>query len=474
MMPANKQQNHERRHVGLVLALVVLISAATLATGPIRESSAQADAPSWSYTGSLNEARYLHTATLLSDGKVLVVGGFYAGFVLASAELYDPATRKWNATDGLNGPRARHTATLLKDGKVLIVGGVDGSFKGSLNGAELYDPKNERWSVTGSLNTPRFGHTATLLKNGKVLVAGGGEIIDWDETRPLDTVELYDPDTGLWSLTGNLNTAVESHTATLLQNGKVLVLGTWRGSAELYDPDTGTWSSVGSLGGDIAFGQTATLLPDGRVLIVGGENSDGDINTAQLYDPDTGAWSSTGHLNRARFNHTATLLPDGKVLVAGGGGHSVSGGVTFRVSLAKSELYDPDTGTSSFTSNLNTRRIQHTATLLPDGNVLLVGGSNGSSGGELRSAEIYDFAAISPTIIMASVSGKNLIIAGKNFDDGAVILINGEAQKTRNDEQNPQTILVGKKAGKKIRPGDTLQVRNPDGTLSEEFIFTGS
>jgi N-acetylneuraminic acid mutarotase len=155
----------------------------------------------------------------------------------------------------------------------------------------LYDPTNERWSVTGSPNTPRHLHTATLLKNGKVLVVGAGGIIDGDESGPLDTAELYDPDTGMWSFTGNLNTAVESHTATLLQNGKVLVLGlvlpTWRGYAELYDPDTGTWSSVG-LGGNIGFPHTATLLPDGRVLIVGGENSGGPINPAQLYDPDTG------------------------------------------------------------------------------------------------------------------------------------------------------------------------------------------
>ena len=258
----------------------------------------------------------------------------------------------------------------------------------------MYDPKNERWSVTGSLNTPRFEHTATLLKNGKVLVVGGGEIIDWDEIRPLDTVELYDPDTGTWSFTGNLNVAIEAHTATLLQNGKVLVLA-GVGSAELYDPDTGMWSSVGIPGGNIGFGHTATLLPDGRVFIVGGGNSDGPLNTAQLYDPDTGAWSNTGHLKRARFDHTATLLPDGKVLVAGG-----DGGVNFRVSLVKSELYDPDTGTWNFTSNLNSQRLYHTATLLRDGNVLVVGGG-------LLSAEIYDFAAIPPTIIMASFSGKN-------------------------------------------------------------------
>src|SRR4029450_2617875 len=122
-------------------------------------------------------------------------------------------------------PRWANPATLLPDGKVLIVGGNDGNGgEFVLRSAELYDPKNERWSVTGSLNTPRQGHTATLLKTGKVLVVGGGISLDWFyPDTPLDTVELYDPESGTSSFTGNLNTAVTSHTATLLQNGKVLV-----------------------------------------------------------------------------------------------------------------------------------------------------------------------------------------------------------------------------------------------------------
>ena len=488
MIPANKQQNHARHQVGLTLALIILISAATLATGPIRPASAQADAGSWSYTGSLNTPRYYHTATLLSDGKILVAGGGNqsgnAFHFLDSAELYDPTKGKWSATGSLNVPRNVHTATVLRDGRVLVVGGVDGrNFGGSsLNSAELYDPKEGKWSATGSLNAPRYGHTATLLENGEVLVAGGGEIIDWDETIPLNTAELYDPDTGTWSFTGNLNTAVETHTATLLQNGKVLVLRGRGGSAELYDPDTGTWSTISNLSRNIGFGHTATLLPDGRILIVGGiiegivggEYNDRLFNPAELYDPNTGTWSSTGPLNRARFNHTATLLPNGKVLVAGGVRYRVSGGVTFPVNLAKSELLDPDTGTWSFASNLNTPRNLHTATLLSDGKVLIGGGLDGSTIGGLLSAELGNFAAVPPTIIMASVSGKKLIIAGENFDDGAVILINGEEQKTRNDEQNPQTTLIGKKAGKKVKAGDRVQVRNPNGSISAEFTFTGS
>ena len=463
MNHANKPQNHARRYVGLVLTLVVLISAATLATGPIRPASAQADGGSWSYTGSLNEPRYNHTATLLADGKVLVVGGSAAAGAIA--ELYDPDTGKWNATGGLNVPRASHTATLLADGKVLVAGGARG-----LNSAELYDPVTGTWSITGSLNVSRGGATATLLGNGKVLVAAGIEVTGFDDYITLDTAELYDPESGTWSFTGNLNLFDENYSTTLLQNGKVLVLG-GAGSAGLYDPDLGTWSTIDSLSTNGRYHHTATLLPDGRVFIVGGAKVGGSLNTAQFYDPDTETLSSTGHLNRARFDHTATLLPDGKVIVAGGSSHNASG---FEPYLAKSELYDPETGTWSFTSKLKTPRNRHTATLLADGKVLLVGGSNGSSVGGLLSAELGKFAVIPPTIIMASVSGKKLIIAGKNFDDGAVILINSVEQKTRNNEQNPLTMLIGKKAGKKIKAGDRLQVRNADSTLSEEFIFTGS
>ena len=464
---------------GLVLALVGLMSAA-LMKGPIQLVSAETVALGWSYTGSLNTPRSSHTATLLPDGKVLVAGGAngYGDFFqsLDSPELYDPATGEWNPTGRLNVPRELHTATLLKDGKVLIVGGIG---EDGLNGAELYDPQNERWGVTGSLNTHRIYHTATLLKNGKVLVVGGGEVI-WccPETIPLNTVELYDPDTGTWSFTGNLNTAVESHTATLLQNGLVLVAGGYAdgplNSAELYDPDTGKWTSVGILGGNIGrYNHTATLLPDGRVLIAGGASSV-PVGPAQLYDPDTGAWSSTGDLNETRFNHTATLLPDGKVLVAGGMRPRDSPQFSI-VSVSSSELYDPDKGTWSFAGSLKTRRSSHTATLLHDGIPLIVGG-HVDAVGSLDSVELGNtFAAVTPPkITMASVAGKKLIVVGENFDPDAVILINGEKQKTRNDDQNPQTTLIGKKAGKKIRPGDRLQVRNPDDTLSEEFIFTGS
>jgi N-acetylneuraminic acid mutarotase len=472
MMHANKQQNHARHQVGFIRALIILISAASLATGPIRESSAQADARSWSYTGSLNTARAFHTATLLHDGKVLVAGGYPVDDpFLASAELYDPTTGTWSFTGSLNGPRAVFTATLLKDGKVLIVGGIHaGSFDSVLNSAELYDPDTGTWSVTGSLNTPRSNHTATLLQNGKVLVTGG-----YDGKAYLRAAELYDPDTGAWSFTGDLNGTLSHHTATLLQNGRVLAsLGERR--AELYDPDNETWSSVDRRNASYRLSHTSTLLPDGRVLCVGGfyydQFEDPVIyDTAELYNPNTGQWSSTGLLNSARNGHTATLLTGGKVLVMGSSGYYTG------FSIGTAELYDPEKGTWSFTSTPNNPRSDHTVTLLRDGKVLIVGGSGGSPGNFsiLDSAELgHNLAAVHPTIIMASLAGKKLIVRGEYFVRGAVILINGKERETVNDSQNPHTTLTSKKAGKKIRAGDRVQVRNPDGTLSAEFIFTGS
>ena len=287
----------------------------------------------WEYTDSLKTARFHHTATLLTDGRVLVAGGA-AGVggerPLKSAELYDPATGSWSEAASLNTARDSNTATLLPDGMVLVAAGRQSGIY--LTSAELYDPATDIWLLTGSLDTGRVFHTATLLTNGMVLVVGGiqGDIY-------LASAELYDPATGSWSDTGSLSAAREFHTATLLTNGKVLVAG-GRGSnivelasAELYDPNTGTWSATGNLK-TARYDHTATLLSDGMVLVAGGEPE--ELSSAELYDPATGSWSLTGSLNQARKDHAATLLLNGMVLVTGG---AFAGGVP----LASAELYDP-------------------------------------------------------------------------------------------------------------------------------------
>ena len=239
------------------------------------------------------------------------------------------------------------------------------------------------WQATGSLITGRTDHTATLLDNGQVLVAGG-----YGAAGYLASAELYDPVTKTWSATnGPLATARSGHTATLLSNGQVLVAGGknaggWLGSAELYDPVEKTWSTTGAFTPARVW-HTATLLGTGKVLVAGGSNSLGLTSTV-LYNPGTATWSNTtGPLAIASSYHTATLLGTGKVLVAGGTNIVNSRSVYF----TRSELYDPVPSTWSGTGALATGRCWHTATLLGAGQVLVAGGFNGS---RLASAELYD------------------------------------------------------------------------------------
>ncbi len=153
---------------------------------------ARASSPTsiWSYTGRLISARAFHTETRLGNGKVLVVGGYnnnFNGNSLASVELYDPHTGKWSSTGSLNTARLSHTATLLNNGMVLVVGGYGNNVNGRvLASVELYDPHTGSWSPTGSLNTARADHTASLLYNGKVLVVGGD-----NNGSLLTSVEIY-------------------------------------------------------------------------------------------------------------------------------------------------------------------------------------------------------------------------------------------------------------------------------------------
>jgi hypothetical protein len=305
-------------HTGTLLNDGRVLVAGPHATAEIFDPTSNTFIATGSMAGAGRDAGY--TATLLKNGKVLLVGGLLVlnGGIqtdLATAELWDPNTGLWTAAGSLAMARRNHTATLLSDGRVLIAGGIVDNANGTISllaTAEVYDPATATWSSTGSMNKARALHTATLLNSGKVLVAGGDGLSG--------TAELYDPMFSGWQSTGNLLGTRTEHRASLLNDGRVLITGGVGGAfnddlmtSEIYDPTTEIWSATGSFGSSRTEGFTLVRLNDGRLLIAGGGTAE-----AELYDPATGVWSATGSMGTNRDYHSATVLVDGRVLVAGG------------------------------------------------------------------------------------------------------------------------------------------------------------
>jgi len=464
------------------LAFSVLFFAAGLAILQLSVGTISA----FENTGSSIGAVTRRTATLLPSGKVLAAGGAGKSIccpTVSFAELYAPATGSWMGTGSMAAAREQYTATLLPNEKVLVVGGASSTLAGRdqrLASAELYDPASGTWAATGSLATARFVHTATLLPNGKVLVTGGA-----NTSGALASAELYDPATGSWTATGSMATARTFHTATLLGNGKVLVAGgatvasnadpgantAYFASAELYDPATGIWTPTGLLN-DARAGHTATLLNNGKVLVAGGRNGV-YLASAELYDPATGTWTATGLQSDARYGHTATLLDNGKVFVAGG--HN-------GVFLASAQLYDPATGSWTDTfGSLASRRAYHTATRLPNGKILIATGTEDGFT-YLASCELYDPSAMptptptatatatptptsTPTPTPATslnVSTRSRVQTGDNIMIGGFIVTGNASKKVIVRAIGPSLAKSGLSG---VLADPVLELHGPNGSL---------
>ena len=356
--------------------IFVLLAATWLAT-------AAPPAHSLVAVGNMSRARWDHTATLLPDGRVLIAGGDDA-----SAELYDPRTRAFVPTGSMTESRRMHSATALPDGRVLVAGGWGSST------AELYDPATGTFTSTGSLLEDQGGHSATLLSNGTVLIAGGQR-----SAPPWPTAaraEIYDIATGTFSFAGDYASSGTLYpsggpvwpTANVLPDGRVLIVGD--NPSEVYDPASNSFSLTDGLASPgYRYGMywhTATTLKSGAVLITGGSDdlSCGGLSDAQLYDPSSGGYRIVGPLRAPRDGHTSTLLPSGEVLIAGGG----SGGC-WSPTLKSTELFDESSQRFVQGPDMIVSRAFHTATLLTDGSVLLVGGISYWPYAQLRSAVLF-------------------------------------------------------------------------------------
>ena len=375
-------------------------------------------------TGSMTTQQAVSAA--LADDRILFIGEYErpAGSV-RKAEIYDPATGKFTATGSPTIARSDETATTLWDGRVLVVGGLDAVTGKQLDSAELYDPKTGKFTKTGSLNTARQFHTATMLTDGRVLIVGGWNTnsivaantietmayhpVSGDRgTQPvamtngqgvLSSAEIYDPKTGKFTFTGSLHLGRNQQTATLMVDGRVLIVGGQLdaplASAEIYNPTTGKFSLTGSMSSG-RWLHTATVLMDGRVLITGGRAGDDSIySSAELYDPKTGKFTRTGSMTTNRQEHTATQLPNGLVLITGG----LSGPTMTANATNSAELYDPKTGKFESAGTMTTSRMDQTADRLSDGSVLIAGGTYiGDAGWEpITTAELY-LTQLEPTI----------------------------------------------------------------------------
>ena len=314
---------------------------------------------SWVNGQPLPNPRFGHTANLIGRESLLIAGGEDGENITSSTVVYNANADTWTSSLDMLQPRTKHVSSNLRDGRVIVVGGSNTS--GLLSSAEIYDPVLQHWTSSGESLFPRIGHSVTTLKNGMILVVGGQIPIEKSNQNPLLLCE--NPDETVPSVGPTKRYYCEDGAVTL---------------TEIYDPVNDSWKKSSALLTS-RWGHTATLLDDGRVLVAGGKNNSSPAVESEIFDPDTETWVSAGQMIYERTDHTASLLSDGRVLIAGG--------FTY-VPISYSEIYDVENGWVK-TENLMGPRHMHSAVPLNDGQVLVIGGKAGLFT-NLTRVELYD------------------------------------------------------------------------------------
>ena len=328
-------------------------------------------------------------------------------------------------TGSLATPRAHATATLLANGEVLVAGGSTAS-GAPLDTAELYNPNTGQWTAAGNLPLAVTDATASLLANGEVLVAGG-LTTSGSTLAATNAAEIYNPQSNTWQRTGSLLTASFAAAATEISaTGQVLYAGGLTSTSgvasavsETYDAANGTWNDVGSLPVGVA-NETLTVLKNGDVLVAGGQSAATGSATAiaALYTPSATQWTPVQALPQGVTNATATLLPNGSVLVAGGE-NATSG-----AALNTTQLYNPSSETWTTASPLPVASYGATATSLASGDVLYAGGLINGSGTPTSAAYVYSASTGQWGATGSLLVGRGFATATR-LSDGTVLIAGG-------------------------------------------------